>query len=90
MAVQAILARERVGSTGIGLGVALPHATIPAGDRVSGVVARSDVGISWDSLDGQPVFWVCLVLAPRDRPGDYLRVLQSFSQALRQTGEDKV
>jgi mannitol/fructose-specific phosphotransferase system IIA component (Ntr-type) len=84
MAVTAILDRERKGSTGIGRGLALPHATIPAGDRVMGAITFSKGGVAWSALDGQPVHWICLVLAPRDRTGDYLRVLQSFSETLKQ------
>ena len=83
-AIRRVLARERLGSTAIGEGVALPHATSGAVTRVVGVGARPSPGIPWGARDGAAVQRICLILAPPDRPGDYLRVLEALSQGLRQ------
>ncbi len=82
-AAQRVLAREQLGSTAIGEGIALPHATTSAVERIVGIAARSATGVTWRSRDGLPVLRVCLILAPPDRPGDYLRVLESLSLCLR-------
>ena len=82
-ATQRVLARERLGSTAIGHGVALPHATTSAVERIVGVGTRSEAGVSWNSSGGALVHRICLILAPPDRPGDYLRVLEQMSLGLR-------
>jgi PTS system fructose-specific IIA component/PTS system nitrogen regulatory IIA component len=80
---QRVLARERLGSTAIGHGVALPHATTPAVERIVGVGTRSPAGVAWNARNDALVHRICLILAPPDRPGDYLRVLEQMSQGLR-------
>lgn len=82
--VRRVLDRERLGSTAIGEGVALPHATTPAVTSVVGVGARGETGIAWGARDGEPVRRICLILAPPAQPGPYLRVLEALSQGLRQ------
>jgi mannitol/fructose-specific phosphotransferase system IIA component (Ntr-type) len=82
-AIGRVLAREQLGPTAIGEGVALPHATTPSIHNIAGVGARSASGVPWRAPDGQPVQRICLILAPPDRPGDYLRVLEALSQGLR-------
>ena len=81
--VNALLRREELGSTGIGRGVAVPHATHPAIKHTIGVIARSDEGIDFGSADGEPVHTLVVLLSPPDRPGDHLRVLESVSRFLR-------
>ena len=82
-ATQRVLARERLGSTAIGHGVALPHATSQAVERIVGVGTRSATGVAWNGRSDALVQRICLILAPPDRPGDYLRVLEQMSQGLR-------
>jgi PTS system fructose-specific IIA component/PTS system nitrogen regulatory IIA component len=83
--VRAILKREFLGSTGIGRGVAIPHTKHPGVDRLVGTIAVShqDKGVAFESLDGEPVYVLVLLISPQDRPGDHLRALENVSRALR-------
>ena len=81
--VKAILKREDLGSTGIGRGVAVPHTKHPGVTRLVGTVAVSPKGIDFESLDGDPVQLLFLLISPPDRPGDHLRALESISRQLR-------
>ncbi len=84
--VKAILKRELLGSTGIGRGVAIPHTKHNSVDRLIGTVALSKPGVTFDSLDGEPVFVFVLLISPQDRPGDHLRALENVSRCLRDDG----
>src|SRR6266852_3896716 len=84
--VRAILKRELLGSTGIGRGVAIPHTKHPSADRLVGTVALSRNGVSFESLDGEPVHVFVLLVSPQDRPGDHLRALENVSRGLRDDG----
>ncbi len=84
--ISAILKREELGSTGIGNGVAVPHAKHPAVDELVATVAISRNGVDFSSLDGEPVFILFLLISPLDRPGDHLRGLENISRHLR--GQD--
>jgi PTS system fructose-specific IIA component/PTS system nitrogen regulatory IIA component len=84
--VKAILKRELLGSTGIGRGVAIPHTKHNSADRLVGTVAVSRPGVSFDSLDGEPVHVFVLLISPQDRPGDHLRALENVSRSLRDDG----
>lgn len=81
--VRSIFKRELLGSTGIGRGVAIPHAKHPSVDRPIGTVAISPQGLDFDSLDGEPVHVFVLLVSPQDRPGDHLRALENVSRSLR-------
>ena len=81
--VRAIMKREDLGSTGIGRGVAVPHTKHPSVNRLVGTVAVSPAGIEFESLDGEPVHLIFLLVSPPDRPGDHLRALESISRQLR-------
>lgn len=81
--VEAILKREELGSTGIGRGVAVPHTKHPTVDRLCGAVAVSQDGVEFDSLDGEKVHLLFLLVSPPDRPGDHLRALENISRQLR-------
>src|SRR3954471_23099990 len=78
-----LLERERLGTTGIGHGIAIPHGKIPALDRVYGVCARLERPIDFDSIDEQPVDLVFLLLAPSDCGADHLKALAKVSRLLR-------
>ena len=80
--MESIRQREQTMSTGIGFGIAIPHAS---SDRVSDVVAsfgRSVTGIEFDSLDGQPVFFVVLFVVPKDQFQTHLRTLAAIAKFL--------
>jgi mannitol/fructose-specific phosphotransferase system IIA component (Ntr-type) len=81
--VKAIMKREDLGSTGIGRGVAVPHTKHPSVSRLVGTVAISQAGIDFESLDGEPVQLLFLLVSPPDRPGDHLRALENISRQLR-------
>ena len=81
--VEAILKREELGSTGIGRGVAVPHTKHPSIDKLIGTVAVSEEGVDFDSLDGEKVHLLFLLVSPPDRPGDHLRALENISRQLR-------
>jgi PTS system fructose-specific IIA component/PTS system nitrogen regulatory IIA component len=79
----AVLSREELGSTGIGRGVAVPHAKHSGVASMIGAVAEFPAGIDFDSLDGEPVRTIYLFVSPADRPGDHLRMLEAISRQLR-------
>ena len=84
--VKAILKRELLGSTGIGRSVAIPHTKHNSVERLIGTVALSRPGVSFESLDGEPVHVFVLLISPQDRPGDHLRALENVSRSLRDDG----
>jgi PTS system nitrogen regulatory IIA component len=81
--VAALVKREQTGSTGIGNGVAVPHAKHEAVDRVVGTVAWSTRGLDFAAIDRQPVHLIILVVFPPDHGGAYLRALEEISRELR-------
>ena len=83
---ETLLQRERLGSTGIGEGIAIPHGKLPGLSRMFGLMARLDKPIEFESLDGQPVDLLFLLLAPEGAGADHLKALASVARALRQSG----
>ena len=81
--VAAIMKREELGSTGIGRGIAVPHTKHPSVDSLVGTVGVSAEGVDFDSLDGEQVNLLFLLISPPDRPGDHLRALENISRQLR-------
>ena len=78
-----LVERERLGSTGIGMGVGIPHGKLPGLDRLVGVFARLERAIPFDSLDDQPVDLIFLLLAPDNAGADHLKALARVSRLLR-------
>jgi PTS system nitrogen regulatory IIA component len=70
-----LLEREKIGSTAIGEGVAIPHGKLPEVERVHGVFARSPEGVDFDSVDGYQTHLFFLLVAPENSPGDHLKAL---------------
>ncbi len=81
--VAAVMKREELGSTGIGRGVAVPHTKHASVEKLVGTVAISEEGVDFDSLDGERVQLLFLLVSPPDRPGDHLRALENISRQLR-------
>jgi mannitol/fructose-specific phosphotransferase system IIA component (Ntr-type) len=75
--------REQQASTGLGEGVAIPHARLAGLDRMIAAFARSSGGIEWDAADGRPAHLVLLLAGPADQPGTYLKTLAGASRLLR-------
>jgi len=81
---EALLQRERLGSTGVGRGIAIPHCRLAAVRRLSCVFARLEAPIPFDALDGAPVDLVFLLLAPEDAGADHLKALARLSRLMRE------
>src|SRR3982074_2441966 len=75
--------RERLGSTGIGNGIAIPHGKLPKLERLFGLFARLDRPIDFEALDGQPVDLIFLLLAPEPAGADHLKALARIARLLR-------
>jgi fructose-specific phosphotransferase system IIA component len=80
--IEAVKNREKTMSTGIGYGIAIPHCSTDAIQKVTAVMARSTKGISFDSLDNQPVKLVVLFLVPTGQYLQHLKTLTSISRFL--------
>ena len=80
---ESLLQREKLGSTGIGHGIAIPHGKLPRLDRLFGLFARLDRPVDFESLDGQPVDLVFLILAPEGAGADHLKALARVARLLR-------
>lgn len=78
-----ILERERLGTTGIGRGVAVPHAKHDGAERTVGIVGISQDGVDFESLDGAHVRVVFLLISPPDQSEQHLRVLETISRYFR-------
>ncbi|MEX5299733.1 fructose-specific PTS transporter subunit EIIC [Kocuria sp. CPCC 205292] len=84
--VAAALAREEQGTTGVGQGIAIPHAKAAEVAAPLIAFARSAEGVEWESMDGAPVHLVFLIAVPQEQAGDeHLRILATLSRALTRT-----
>lgn len=81
-----MLERERISTTAIGEGVAIPHGKLPNLNRVWGVFARSPRGVDFASLDGQPTHLFFALIAPQDAAADHLKALARISRLLKDEG----
>ena len=81
---ETLLQREKLGSTGIGHGIAIPHGKMPKLERLFGLFARLDRPIDFESLDGQPVDLIFLLLAPEAAGADHLKALARVARLLRE------
>jgi nitrogen PTS system EIIA component len=79
----ALIERERLGTTGVGNGIAIPHGKLAGLDRLHGLFARLDKPIEFDSIDEQPVDLIFLLLAPECAGADHLKALARVSRLLR-------
>lgn len=75
--------RERLGTTGIGHGIAIPHGKLPGLDRVYGIFAKLERPVDFDAIDDQPVDLIYLLLAPANCGADHLKALAKVSRMLR-------
>lgn len=80
---EVLLQRERLGSTGVGRGIAIPHGRLPGLEGVVTVFARLEEPIPFDSIDEEPVDLVFLLLAPEHAGADHLKALARISRLLR-------
>ncbi len=85
-AVDAMLERESLGPTGVGKGIALPHARMESLDEVIGIFLRTEKPLDFDAVDRQPVDLVFALLAPAESVVDHLKALALVSRTLRDPG----
>ena len=79
-----LMERERLGSTGIGGGIAIPHGKIAGLDRIYGALARISRPIDFEAIDDQPVDLVFMLLAPEGAGADHLKALARIARVLRE------
>ncbi|RED46203.1 PTS IIA-like nitrogen regulatory protein PtsN [Aestuariispira insulae] len=78
-----LLERERLGTTGVGNGIAIPHGKLNSVNGIFGMFARLDRSVDFDAIDDQPVDLVFLLLAPEAAGADHLKALARVSRLLR-------
>jgi PTS system nitrogen regulatory IIA component len=81
-----LLQREKLGSTGVGGGIAIPHGKLAGLDRIFGLFARLPKPIDFEALDDQPVDLIFLLLAPEGAGADHLKALARIARHLREPG----
>ncbi len=81
--LEILLQREKLGSTAVGNGVAIPHGKMPKLDRLFGLFARLQRPIDFEALDNQPVDLIFLLLAPEAAGADHLKALARVARQLR-------
>jgi fructose-specific phosphotransferase system IIA component len=96
--IDALMARESLGSTAIGQGIAIPHAKCDCVENLLGAFGLSRKGVDFDSLDGEPAHIFFLLVAPQDSAGPHLKALarisrllkdKYFRDSLRSSGDEK-
>ena len=80
---ETLVERERLGTTGVGAGIAIPHGRIAEAKGIAGVFARLESPIDYEAVDSQPVDLVFMLLAPEDAGADHLKALARISRLLR-------
>ncbi|MEL6739088.1 MAG: PTS sugar transporter subunit IIA [Planctomycetota bacterium] len=80
--MERLLAREGMGSTGFGRGVAVPHVKHPSITRMAAAIGLSQRGIEFNALDRQPVYSVFLLLSPKDKPEEHLQAMETIFKNL--------
>ena len=80
---EVLLQREKLGTTAVGYGVAIPHGKLPKLDKIFGLFARLERPIDFEAMDGQPVDLVFLLLAPEGAGADHLKALARVARLLR-------
>ena len=81
--VDAIMKRENTGSTGIGQGVAIPHAKNESVPKTVATLGISRAGVDFDSLDGEPAYIIFLMVAPSESVGEHLQAIAKISRLLK-------
>lgn len=83
---EVLLERERLGTTGVGNGIAIPHGKLPGLKQLFGMFARLESPVEFDAIDEQPVDLIFLLLAPEAAGADHLKALARVSRLLRDRG----
>jgi PTS system nitrogen regulatory IIA component len=85
-AIDGLQERESLGPTGVGNGIALPHARLEGLERITGVFIRLEKPLEYESVDRQPVDLVFGLFAPKDSGVDHLKALALVSRTMRDAG----
>lgn len=80
---EVLMERERLGTTGVGHGIGIPHGKLPELDRLYGLFARLETPIDFDAIDEQPVDLIFVLLAPETAGADHLKALARVSRLFR-------
>ncbi len=80
---EVLLERERLGTTGVGHGIAIPHGKLAELPNITGFFARLENGVDFDAMDNQPVDLIFVLLAPEAAGADHLKALARISRTLR-------
>jgi PTS system nitrogen regulatory IIA component len=80
---ETLVERERLGTTGVGAGIAIPHGRMAEAASITGVFARLETAIDYEAVDSQPVDLVFMLLAPEEAGADHLKALARVSRLLR-------
>jgi len=81
-----VMAREKISSTGIGNGIAIPHVLVAEIDKIMMAVGRSAKGVPFESVDGKPAHLIFLIIGPQGRNNEYLKILSKLSKYLNDRG----
>jgi len=81
--LKALMDRESLGSTGIGDGVAIPHAKLAGAETLTAAFGRSVAGVDYHAVDDKPVTWVFLLIAPEGATGQHLKALARISRMFK-------
>lgn len=81
--LKALLEREKLGSTGIGNGIAIPHGKLAGLSDIILVFARSTAGVPFEAIDGKPIHLIFLLVAPANSTGGHLKALARLSRLLK-------
>ena len=81
--LNAIMEREKIVSTGIGMGVAIPHAKLPSYNHFFITIGLLQKPVEWNALDGSPVKLIFMIGGPDDKQTEYLQILSSLTQGIK-------
>lgn len=81
-----LLERERLGSTGVGNGIAIPHAKVEGVEHIFAIFARLETPLEFEAIDEKPVDLIVALLAPQSAGADHLKALARVSRLLRDSG----
>lgn len=84
--LQAVLERERIMSTGMGIGIAVPHVKIPSVTDFVMAIGRHKTGLDFDSLDKRPVYLIIMIAAAESQKDEFLKVLSKVASTFREDG----
>ena len=79
-----LMEREKLGSTGIGMGIAIPHGKLAEAKKITACIARSAQGIDFEAQDGELVYLFFTILAPENAAGMHLKILAKLSRLLKE------